>query len=183
VAKAQGADVLVQVKANQPELLAACESLAKQGNPVEMAIDVDKGHGRIEERTTQVFNVVKDWLPPQWETLIAAIVCVHRKTTLRAKNGGQQMREETAWYICTASLPAVEFARAIRGHWGIEAHHHVRDVTFREDACRIRANPTIIARLRTMALNVLRHNRVQHISETIFRNAVSFEHLMALKGL
>ena len=183
MAKAQGADVLVQVKANQPELLAACECLASHSQPVDIAAEVDKGHGRIEERTTQVFDVAKDWLPAQWDSLVVALVCVHRKTTLRAKNQGQQIREEIAWYVCTTRLPVIEFARAIRGHWGIEAHHHVRDVTFREDACRIRNNPTIMARLRTMALNVLRHNRVQHISETIFRNAVSFEHLVALKGL
>lgn len=175
--------MLVQVKANQPELLAACESLAKYTKPLETAIEMTKGHGRLEERTTQVFDVAKGWLPPPWESLIAAVIGVRRKTILRAPNNGQAIREETAWYVCTTRLPAAEFGGAIRGHWGIEAHHHVRDVTFREDACRIRANPTLMARLRTMALNILRHNRVQHISEAIFRNAVSFEHLVSLKGL
>jgi len=164
-------------------LLAACESLAKHTKPLDITVDVDKGHGRLEKRTTQVFEPTKGWLPSPWESLIVAVIGVHRQTTLRTPHKGRGSREETAWYVCTTRLTAVEFGAAIRGHWGIEAQHHVRDVTFREDACRIRANPTIMARLRTMALNILRHNRVQHISETIFRNAVSFEHLISLKGL
>ncbi|MEV1001831.1 ISAs1 family transposase [Nonomuraea sp. NPDC050202] len=29
-------------------------------------------------------------------------------------------------------------ATLIRGHWSIEALHHIRDVTYREDACKVR---------------------------------------------
>jgi len=61
--------------------------------------------------------------------------------------------------------------------------HYVRDVTFREDACRIRKNPGIFARVRTMALNVLRFNKVPSISDALFNNTLSFEALAALKGL
>ena len=32
-----------------------------------------------------------------------------------------------------------ELADIIRGHWHIEVLHHIRDVTFKEDASRIRA--------------------------------------------
>jgi hypothetical protein len=37
-----------------------------------------------------------------------------------------------------------------RGHWGIEALHHIRDVTFAEDACQIRTGtaPRAMASLR-----------------------------------
>lgn len=48
----------------------------------------------------------------------------------------------------------------IRGHWGIENRSHwVRDVTFGEDASRVRTGnaPRIMATLRSLAISLLRH--------------------------
>ena len=182
MAKAQGAEVLVQVKGNQPGLLAAVESLMDT-SPIDSLREATRGHGRGEERTVHVFAPAKDLLPPEWDAWIASIICVHRRTLTKAKKNRLRMREETSWYICTTRLSASEAALAIRGHWGIEAHHYVRDVTFREDECRIRDQPTIFARIRTMAFNILRHNQVQHMSEAIFRYAISFELLLNLRGI
>jgi predicted transposase YbfD/YdcC len=62
-------------------------------------------------------------------------------------------------------MAAQEIAKAIRNHWGIEnRNHYVRDVTFREDASRIRKKPGHFARLRNVALNLLRANRVTNIA-------------------
>ncbi len=58
--------------------------------------------------------------------------------------------------------------------------HYVRDVTLGEDASRIRARPGVMARIRSVALNVLRANGVQNISLALYANAVSFEQLLAL---
>jgi len=46
-----------------------------------------------------------------------------------------------------------------RDHWRIEnSLFHVRDVTFKEDACRVRSGfaPQILAELRNAALNLIR---------------------------
>ncbi len=46
----------------------------------------------------------------------------------------------------------------VRSHWGIEnGRHHVRDVTFREDACRVRSGnaPQVLASLRNVAVYLL----------------------------
>jgi len=68
------------------------------------------------------------------------------------------VRSETAWYVCTRHLRAPAAADAIRDHWLVEnALHHVRDVTFAEDASRIRRQPGVFAQLRTWAFNLLRH--------------------------
>ncbi|WP_262505312.1 hypothetical protein [Streptomyces sp. TRM68367] len=42
----------------------------------------------------------------------------------------------------------------MREHWGIEALHHLRDVTLREDASKIRTGsaPRVMAALRNTAL-------------------------------
>jgi predicted transposase YbfD/YdcC len=58
-----GADYLLAVKGNQPSLQADVEvafETAEKGQ-VEIAVDVDKGHGRIESRTVSVLRQV-DWL-------------------------------------------------------------------------------------------------------------------------
>jgi len=70
---------------------------------------------------------------------------------------------------------------AIRAHWGVENRaHYVRDVTLGEDASRIRRKPGVMARIRSLALNVLRANGVQNISLALYANAVSFNQLLAL---
>jgi hypothetical protein len=54
---------------------------------------------------------------------------------------------------------AEEFAKAVRAHWGIEnSLHYVLDVTFTEDACRIRTDkgPENMAFIRKIALTVAR---------------------------
>ena len=71
-------------------------------------------------------------------------------------------------------LPAAIGARAIRDHWGIENRlHYVRDCGFREDDSRIRSKPTIFARLRSFAANILRANNVQNLSDGRYRIAIA----------
>ncbi len=48
-------------------------------------------------------------------------------------------------------------ADVLRGHWAIEVLHHVRDVTFAEDASQVRtgAAPGVMAVLRNLVIGVL----------------------------
>jgi hypothetical protein len=48
-------------------------------------------------------------------------------------------------------------ADLLRGHWAIEALHHVRDVTFCEDSSQTRTGsaPNVMACLRNLAIGVL----------------------------
>jgi hypothetical protein len=66
-------------------------------------------------------------------------------------------------------------------HWGIENRaHYVRDVTLGEDASRIRNRPGVMARLRSLALNILRANGVRNVSHALYANALSLDRLLAL---
>ncbi|MFG6192759.1 hypothetical protein [Nonomuraea sp. JJY05] len=51
-----------------------------------------------------------------------------------------------------------QLAALIRGHWRIEVLHHIRDVTYRDDACKIRTGtaPRIMAGLRNLAIGLAR---------------------------
>ena len=53
-------------------------------------------------------------------------------------------------------------------------------MTLGEDASRIRTKPGMMARIRSIALNVLRANGIQNISMALYANAVSFDQLLAL---
>ena len=48
-------------------------------------------------------------------------------------------------------------ADLLRGHWAIEALHHIRDVTFAEDASQVRtgSGPSVMAALRNLTIGVL----------------------------
>lgn len=47
------------------------------------------------------------------------------------------LRPRAAASACGQAGPA-ELAGCIRGHWAIEALHHIRDVTYAEDASQVR---------------------------------------------
>jgi hypothetical protein len=56
-----------------------------------------------------------------------------------------------------AQVRPARLADLLRGHWAIEALHHVRDVTFAEDTSQVRtgAGPTVMACLRNLAIGLL----------------------------
>jgi hypothetical protein len=69
---------------------------------------------------------------------------------------------------------ATEIARRVRDHWGIENKvHHVRDVTYGEDASRVRtgAAPRAMATLRNLAIGALRLTGHTHIAAGLRHHA------------
>lgn len=158
VALDSGNDVLVQVKANQPTLLQGLIALTH-----ERCGDVHRHEqlgqrNRIETRCTSVWPVAAGELAAAWWP-VRCIVQVRRHTEIfSTRLGAWQPRCETAWYVCTRALSARQAHDAVRAHWAIEnCLHYVRDVALGEDASRIRVQPGVFAQLRTLALNLLRH--------------------------
>src|SRR4051794_10646508 len=97
-----GADYLLAVKANQPTLRSEVEALFAAAEPaaLDRATDLDKGHGRIEERTITVAREV-DWLEGArrfpGELRLPDVACVVRvcsRTELK-----DRCRFETRYYI------------------------------------------------------------------------------------
>ena len=160
--RAEGADYLLAVKANQPTLRAEVEAAFTDADPatLETAVHVDKGHGRVEERRVAVLREV-DWLttdrrfPGEMRLPdVAAIVRVETVAHLAGKS-----RTDTRYFISSATLTAERAAEAVRGHWGIENRlHWVLDVLFRDDQSRLRTGhgATNMAVVRHFALNLVR---------------------------
>lgn len=113
---------------------------------------VEKGHGRIETRRIAVSEEVVPYLAWPGRAQVARI-------ERRRWNKGKESVEVA--YLIT-SLPADKVAperllQLIRDHWAIENRlHHVRDVTFLEDRCRVRAGARPLATLRNLALTLIR---------------------------
>jgi hypothetical protein len=74
----------------------------------------------------------------------------------------------------------------IRGHWGIEALHHLRDVTFAEDASQARTGtaPRAMASLRNLAIGILRaHGHRNIAAAALRRNARDATRVLPLLGI
>ncbi len=181
-AAATGNALLVRVKDNQPTLHATLAGLCAEQRPFDSHETVDRRrHGRQEHRHVEVFDTAGQ-LDASWQALIGCVARVSRLTyTKDTRSGLWPTREEVGYYPCQTRHDAKFLASAIRAHWGIENRaHYVRDVTLGEDASRIRARPGVMARIRSLALNILRANAVQNISQALYANAVSFDQMLAL---
>ena len=174
--------MVVRVKENQPTLHAALAELCAAGRPFDSHETVDRGcHGRQEHRRVEVFDTTGQ-LDAPWQALVSCVARVSRLTYVKnTRSGLWPTREEIGFYPCQSRHGAKVLGCAIRAHWGIENRaHYVRDVTLGEDASRIRTRPGMMARIRSVALNILRANGAQNISLALYANAVSFDQLLAL---
>lgn len=159
---AHGADYLLAVKANQPSLRAEVERFFADAPPeaLDRDIDLDKGHGRVEDRRVFVSRDI-DWLQGQRRfpgehrfPSIAVVAKVETRTEL-----ADRCRRETRYFIASRPMTAKALAQAVRGHWRIETSlHWVLDVTFREDLSRLRKGHGArnMAVVRHFALNLVR---------------------------
>ena len=183
-AAASGVHLIAQVKANQPTLHHTVTSLCDTTAPLDSAHTADKKrHSRDELRLVEVFSPGDHLTGTEWADHVSAVIRVTRDVLTRsAATGLWRASSETAWFVGDTVLPAAVCAQAIREHWGIENRsHYVRDVTFAEDASRIRCNPGIFASLRSFAVNILRFNNVSNVSNA--RCRIAFGGIDAILGL
>ena len=145
--------IFTAVKDNQPGLFDALDSLPWPDAPVQHQMH-DRGHGRDETRTIQVLPAPAGLFPHAAQ----AFLVERHVTDLRGKP-----ESDIAALGITSMSPQRGTPEAIalhvRGHWGIENKlHYVRDVSYGEDASRIRTRnaPRNIAAMRNLSIAVLR---------------------------
>ena len=157
----RGADYVLSLKGNQPELLEDVRLyFGSFGRSVPSTRTIDKGHGRVEQREYSLLLDV-GWIAqrPLWRSLNG----VGRVVSTVWERG--ETRSETRYFI--TSLTSLEgFAHAVRKHWSIESQlHWSLDVVFREDASRARKdnsplNMNILRKVALMCLNQAKYGRV-----------------------
>lgn len=117
---------------------------------------VEKGHGRIETRRIAVRTKLPSRLDENWPGL-TAICRIERRREMKTYCSREVI------YAITSLPPEKLNPRALlqlsRDHWQIEnGLFHVRDVTFHEDACRVRTGsaPQVLAEIRNATLTLIR---------------------------
>jgi predicted transposase YbfD/YdcC len=141
-----GADYLLQAKENQPTLLEnikvglvkACEK-AKPGEKKtrpDRHVEVDKGHGRVETRTTIVCKDLSAIERPEDWAGLAGIASVLRERFDCLS--GHTSKEISFYILSKAKASAAEVAKLARNHWAIESLHWSLDVVWGSDAHTIR---------------------------------------------
>ena len=121
---------------------------------------LEKSHGRIETRRFTSIDDI-DWLKQRHDWVgLTSIVMVE---SIREHTSGK-IEQETRFYISSLAADAVRQGDAIRGHWGVESHHWVMDMVFRDDECRIRRDnaPANFATITHIASNLMRTKADKH---------------------
>ena len=170
---------LLIVKANQPTLHRQLQLLPWHQVPVADHTR-DRGHGRVETRRLQV-------------TTIAGLDFPHATQALRITRRVRplhQLRWRTVTAHAVTSLTAAQTSPArladyVRGHWGIEAHHHLRDTTLAEDAHQLRTGtaPHAMASLRNLAIGILRAHGHRNLAAALRHNARDATRVLPLLGI
>jgi len=183
----QGGEYVLAVKDNQEQLHSDIADTFRyvaddnwEGVAHHHTRTVEAGHGRIETRDYWLITE-PDYLrflnPKNAWRDVGGIGLVKRQRTI-----GDSTSQEEGYYVLSGSPTVEGFANAVRGHWGIENQvHWVLDVTFNEDASRIRTGEAAqnFAVLRHIALNLLRQEAsAGSIATKRFRAALDDAYLL-----
>lgn len=158
----RGAEFVFCVKDNQPALFDALDALGWRHIPVTHTA-TGRGHGRTETRTLQVMPAPPDLPFPH----VKQVFLVERKVTDLA---GKPLSNVAILGVTSLNINHVDpalIAEAVRGQWGIESLHWIRDTVYREDdsAVRTRSGPRVMAALRNLAIGALRLSGRTDIAE------------------
>ena len=158
---AKQADYVLMVKGNQEtlqtELLDAVAQAFDEEHPgLRQCKTNEKNRNRRETREVAVLPVPKDSkVFARWAG-VATIGTIYRAREINGK-----LEESQEFFITSLPCTVRAISRHLRSHWSIEnSQHYVLDVTFTEDASRIRKGngPEITSVFRRLALNILQRD-------------------------
>jgi hypothetical protein len=140
----------------------------------------DRGHGRIEHRTLKAVTVHHVGFPHA-----AQVLQVTRKTRALRTRRWRTMTVYAVTSLGFAQARPARLADLLRGHWAIEALHHLRDVTFAEDGSQVRtgAGPSVMACLRNLVIGALNRAGPVNLAAELRRHARDPHRPLATLGI
>jgi predicted transposase YbfD/YdcC len=155
--------VFTAIKDNQPTLFAQLNALPWTTAPIGHTSH-DRGHGREERRTIQVLPAPEGIFPYAQQAFLVERYVHDLGSALTSAVAALGITALSAAHAGPERL-----ATLVRGHWGIEALHHIRDVTYDEDRSQLRTGsaPQILAGLRNLAIGALRTTGRTNIASSL----------------
>ena len=174
------ADYLAIVRGNQPGLHAQLRKLPWKTVPAAASYH-GRGHGRQEQRMLQAVTVSAGLNFPH----AAQALRITRRTRPLPSGKWRTVTVHAVTSLAFGQATPAELAGWIRGHREIEALHHIRDVTFAEDASQIRtrSGPQVMAILRKLAITLFRQAGHANIAAACRHHARSALRPLAILGL
>ncbi|MFE3267300.1 ISAs1 family transposase [Streptomyces sp. NPDC059215] len=164
LAETKKAHYMAVIKPNQPTTWAQLDGLDWHAVAIQHTAS-NKGNGRRESRSIKTLAIADN---------LGGIAFPHAKLALASTAATKTCRKETreTVYAVTSldvhqAKPA-ELASHLRGHWTVEAQHHIRDRTFAEEASTVHAGnaPRVMATLRNLAIGALKALGATNIAKT-----------------
>jgi predicted transposase YbfD/YdcC len=151
-----GGTFLIGLKKNQAVLLEDMKFYIQTAKPIFQSEEWEKGHGRIEYRKYELYDISHEYFDSRWEKVgFCSLVKVERK---RINTKTQEENKETSFYISNKNAKiGEELFKAIRNHWQIEVNNNIRDTTFQEDQLKTQKKTVskVLSGLRTLSLALL----------------------------
>jgi len=185
-----GGDYLWFVKDNQPELREDIEALFEPEvcgaacSPVpkdfRSAHSLEKGHGRIEERTITASSMLKGYLDWPYADQVFRL----QRNAVRIKDGKHtQQMVHGVTSLSAEEASAAQLLALARSEWQIEnGLHYRRDETLREDRCRLKTGhaPLMMATINNLILGLLSRQGVTNVPQARRQFAAHPEQALAL---
>jgi len=131
---AAGGIYLVGLKQNQKEMFLEVQAMTKHLPYLYQTESLEKGHGRIEHRKSQVYDIATIYQDERWDKCKIATVVKVKRERHQIKSGKQSL--ETSYYLSNETQGWEQLCAAVRKHWSVEINNHIRDVTLKEDQMR-----------------------------------------------
>lgn len=130
----EGGKYLVGLKENQKKLLKEVIKTGENQAILWKIAGIKKGHGRIETRTYEFYDILEMAKAERWENcqMPTAIKVGRRRDELKTSKKSVEM----SYYVTNEVGNYEEISEAISKHWQVETNNHIRDVTLKEDRMR-----------------------------------------------
>ncbi len=185
-----GGDYVLALKENHETLYQDVQQLFTEGLENDFAglehhayTTREEDHGRRETRHYHVVALPKELAEKHdcWEGLRSVGMVFSERQV-----GNEEATCETRFYLSSLTAKVKTFARAVRGHWGIEnSLHWVLDVSFREDESRLREGhgPENLALLRRLAVALLQKEKTKKVGIAAKRKIAGWDDAYLCKVL
>ena len=182
-------DYVLQLKANQGRMYEdvyamfddSYMDIADKDCEYEIFSTTEKNHGRIEKRTCYVLNEIEyftDYIA-EWKGL-NKIFAVKREIEKDGKK-----TQETSCYLSSKNTTAEKLLGYTRKHWEIETMHHILDVSYDEDNCKLYSqraheNLNIFRKMGTSIHKNYLKNKKQTIKNNMFNCLLNDNYLLEM---